>query len=704
MKVPSQTSKLYAAGLFLLALALLVFVQAAFNLNPIFSPSQPNQIVLLFTLSTFIFLVLLIFGFVLLRTVVKVWAERKQQKPGSKFKTTVLVSLVTLTLLPATCMFMFAFALLNRSIVKWFSVPVDEIFSASAELSAEWRRDHEMVERSVLNHIGDEGADPSSLLSRIRRTFELDGLMVLNNDGRILRSDFDSVGTHDDLAKRIRAALGNSEEAFLDIDSYWIGVKRGTGERKDEILAIVFPRPARLNALTAKLAEEKQHYATLVQDQRFWRDTYVLILLLMTVLVLFAAVWIGLFLSKRITVPIEALSEATREISAGNLDYRVHIQADDELGLLVSLFNDMAGQLQGTTRELEARRRYMEIILESIPTGVVSVDAYLRVNKVNRAAQTMFSGENASSLEAIFGADVATIRELLHTLDANSVTREIEFNVHGRPAHTAVTATRLTAGGFVLVIEDLTEVVRAQKASAWREVARRLAHEIKNPLTPIQLSAERIARNIRRLPSTPPRITTVIEECVQGIVEEVSSLKNLVDEFVRFARLPTVSRVPNNMRDLVDRTMALYEGRLDSVKVTVEVSPDLPPILMDSIQMKRVLLNLLDNALDALAGESVQELTLRCELVRDDTMARLIIADTGRGIASEDRERLFTPYFSTRKNGTGLGLAISSRIVADHGGYIGAEPNTPKGTRFVIELPVCQESSLSMTSQASGSR
>ena len=247
-------------------------------------------------------------------------------------------------------------------------------------------------------------------------------------------------------------------------------------------------------------------------------------------------------------------------------------------------------------------------------------------------------------------------------------------------------------------------MVRAQKASAWREVARRLAHEIKNPLTPIQLSAERIARNISRLPAASPRVATVIEECVAAIVEEVSSLKHLVDEFVRFARLPAVSRVPNRMKELVDRTLALYEGRLDKVKVVVDVSEDLPLILMDSLQMKRVLVNLLDNALDALAGEPIQELTIRCELARDETMARLTIADTGRGIASEDRERLFTPYFSTRKIGTGLGLAISSRIVADHGGYIGVEPNSPKGTRFIFELPVCQESSLSMTSPASGSR
>jgi two-component system nitrogen regulation sensor histidine kinase NtrY len=701
MKAPAQTGKLYAAGLFLLILALLAFAQAAFNLDPLITPSGPDQIVLLFTLSTFVFLVLMIFGFILLRDLVKVWADRKKQKPGSKFKTTILVSLVTLTLIPATCLFLFAFSLINRSIVKWFSIPVVQIFNASGEMSAEWRRDHEALERSILNHLGDE---PLQDLDKVRQTFQLKGVVIFDANGKILRESSDPDVSQERLAQQIRSALGDKNEAFLDIDSYWIGARRQRQASQDEILAIVFPRPASLVGLTGKLAEEKEHYETLVRNRNVLRDTYVIILLLMTVLVLFAAVWIGLFLSKRITVPIEALSEATREISAGNLDHRVDVKAADELGLLVQLFNDMAGQLQGTTRELEARRRYMEIILENIPTGVVSVDADLRVNKINRAARAMFSSENASSLDDIFHDDAAEIRELLESANPNSATREVAFNMHGRPAQTAVMATRLTAGGFVLVIEDLTEVVRAQKASAWREVARRLAHEIKNPLTPIQLSAERIARNISRLPATPPRVTSVIEECVQAIMAEVSSLKNLVDEFVRFARLPTVSRVPNNMKELVDRTMALYDGRMDSVKVMIDVPPDLPLILMDPLQMKRVFVNLLDNALEALTGEPDQELTLACELVRDGTMARLTISDTGRGIAADDRERLFTPYFSTRKDGTGLGLAISSRIVADHGGYIGVEPNSPKGTRFVIELPVCQESSLSMTSPASGSR
>jgi nitrogen fixation/metabolism regulation signal transduction histidine kinase len=702
MKVPPHSTRLYAAGLFLLALALLVFVQAAFNLDKVFSPTEPNEILLLYTLSTFVFLVLLIFGFVLLRSLVKVWAERKQQKPGSKFKTSLLLTLISLTLIQATCLFLFAFGLVNRSLEKWFSVPVDQIFSAATDMSAQWRQDYESLARNILSHVAkDAQPDPD----QVRHDFQLKAFLILDDAGNILRSSVEPGVETTGLIKGIRSAVEDQHEAFIDANRYWIAVRTTKEDERREILAAVFPRPKQITESTARIGTNLQDYHSLAQGRRAIRDTYVIILLLTTVLVLFSAVWVGLFWSKRITVPIEALSEATREISAGNLDHRVHVQAQDELGLLVAHFNDMAEQLQSTTRELEARRKYTEIILESIPTGVISVDQDLRVNKVNRAARTMFSTDNAPTLDQIFGQDADSIRELLRAARrAASVTQEIEFNSHGRPAHSAVTATRLTGGGFVLVIEDLTEVARAQKASAWREVARRLAHEIKNPLTPIQLSAERISRNITRLPAAPQRVTTIIDECVHAIVEEVSSLKNLVDEFVRFARLPAVSRVPNSMRDLVEKTMALYEGRVDNIKVAVDIPAHLPPVLMDSLQMKRVLVNLLDNALEALAGEPAQELSLRCELTRDETMVRLTITDSGRGIASDNRERLFTPYFSTRKNGTGLGLAISSRIVADHGGYIGVEANSPRGTRFVLELPVCQESSLSMTSPVSGSR
>ena len=258
--------------------------------------------------------------------------------------------------------------------------------------------------------------------------------------------------------------------------------------------------------------------------------------------------------------------------------------------------------------------------------------------------------------------------------------------------HSAVIVRRLSAGGFVLVVEDLTDVVKAQKATAWREVARRLAHEIKNPLTPIQLSAERISRNMERLSHIDDRTTGVVRECVDSIIGEVDSLKELVDEFGRVARLPSASMRPASLEGLVERTLALYEDRFDGTKVSARFPEGMPKVLMDPRQIKRVLTNLIDNALEAMAGMEDKELTIGCDLVRDRAMVRLTVSDTGHGVSPEDRNRLFTPYFSTRKNGTGLGLSISSRILAEHGGYIGAETNGGGGTRFVIEVPACPES------------
>jgi two-component system, NtrC family, nitrogen regulation sensor histidine kinase NtrY len=699
----TRTSKLYVAGGLLLILAFIVFAQQAFNLSPFIDPENPDEILLLYTLSTLIFLVLLVLGFILLRILVKTWMERRQGKPGSRFKTSLLGMLGVLTLIPAVSVFAYAYGLVNRSIDKWFSVPVDRIFSKSGDiksLNEQWYRDNT---KAILSYLA---ANPPSDYAAARRTLKLKALMLIDQNGRVQIEAAEPGLSVEQAGRNALKFLATDKDAVgVDADGDWVGARRIETPDGPRILAGVFPVNDSVAALYAEIAQEREAYRQLKEKQVSYKNRYAALLLIMTLLVLFSAVWVALFLSKRITEPIEALTAATREISAGNLDYRVDVQAVDELATLVTLFNDMASRLKYTTEELETRRRYIEIVLESVPTGVIAIDADFHLHTLNRAARTMFSVGNATSLEQIFkGEDLRNIRNLLEDARDNAITREFSFSTPGRPAASAVTASPLTTGGFVLVVEDLTEVIRAQKASAWREVARRLAHEIKNPLTPIQLSAERISRTIGRFPAATPRITAVMQECVNAITTEVSGLKNLVDEFVRFARLPTVSRVPHNMRDLVDKTLTFYEGRMDGVQVVVDVPPDLPPILMDPLQMKRVLINVIDNALEALTGGIERYLHIGCELTRDGTMARLTLEDNGCGIAPEDRERLFTPYFSTRKEGTGLGLSIASRIISDHGGYIGAEPNTPRGTRFVIELPVCQESLLSTTNQASGSR
>ena len=698
-----QNTRLYIAIGFLLLLSVVVFAQQAFDLKFIpHSSLTPNQILLLYALSTLIFVVLLVFGFILLRSLVKVWVERKQGKPGSRFKVSLLAMLGVLTLVPAVSVFAFAYGLTNRSIDKWLSAPVDEIFKTNEKIEGVVAKQQQENAQSILNYLA---ANVPSDFAQTRRTFQLKALILIHEDGTVEASSLEPGIDSNTLTREVFASLSKNSEGFSSLKGDWLATRSLEAAGTRRILAAVFPARMDLAEFSNEIDKQKDAYDTLKSSKNVFRNIYGTVLLLMTVLVLFAAVWLGLFLSKKVTEPIEALTAATREISAGNLAHRVNIEAGDEIGMLVSMFNDMSSRLQETTAELETRRRYMEIVLESIPTGVIALDPDLQIHTLNRSARTMFSVTTPAHLEDVFkGEDLKEIQALLADSTEPGITREVSFRTPGRPANSAVTASRLSAGGFVLVVEDLTEVVRAQRASAWRDVARRLAHEIRNPLTPIQLSAERISRNIARLPGASPRVATVIQECVAAISDEVSSLKHLVDEFVRFARLPTVSRVPHPMKDLIDRTLALYEGRMEGVVLSVEIPDDLPLILMDSMQMRRVLINLIDNALEALSSQANRALRIRCELTRDATMARLTVEDTGAGILDEDRERLFTPYFSTRKDGTGLGLSIASRIVADHGGYIGVEPNYPRGTRFVIELPVCQESSLSTTNPVSGSR
>ncbi len=546
-----KNSKLYITGGILVLLAGLVFAQQAFNLSFI-SYSRPGQKVLLYSLSTFIFVVLLVFGFIFLRTLAKTWVERKQGKPGSRFKTSLLAMLLVLTLLPTISVFAYAYGLVNRSIDRWFGDSVAQVFTTTAKMdraNEQWQEDNA---QSIFENLA---ANPPSDLEQARRLLHLKALVLLDPGGGIEGISADPGIPGAAFAQGALESLGQTQGVLLKRDGDWVGVRRVSTPQGEKILAGIVPARADIAALSSEFTLERADYDRLKSEKITFGYTYVAILALMTILVLFASVWVGLFLSKKVTEPIEALAAATRQISAGNLSYRVNIEAADELGMLVSSFNDMASRLQGTTQELETRRHYMEIVLESVPTGVISVDPDFRIHTVNRAARTMFPVRNATRLEDVFkDDDLREILALLGDAGETGITRDISFRAPGRPAHSAVTVTRLAAGGFVLVVEDLTEFVRAQRATAWRDVARRLAHEIKNPLTPIQLSAERIARNIRRLPAAPPRVVTVMQECVDAIIGEVSRLKHLVDEFVRFARLPTVSRVPESMRELVDHT------------------------------------------------------------------------------------------------------------------------------------------------------
>jgi PAS domain S-box-containing protein len=418
-----------------------------------------------------------------------------------------------------------------------------------------------------------------------------------------------------------------------------------------------------------------------------------------------------------VTVPIQALAEATREISRGNFDHQIDVQAQDELGTLVRSFNRMTEQLgegrkqineftqslELAIEERERRRKLMEAILENIPTGVVSLNSSGEVTRVNSAVVEILGAHarEAHSLQELLGEEGA--RAMLHlmrrSLRMGAASREIEIATTGKLVRAAVTVSSLgprrSNPGFVIVIDDLTDLLRAQKASAWQEVAQRIAHEIKNPLTPIQLSAQRLLRHIERSAGTRPESSRsefekLVAECAGLIEREVYTLESLVDEFSQFARFPAARLAPADVNPIVAGAVDLFRGRLEGITLRTELAVSLPLIKADSELLRRVVANLIDNAAEAMEGASMRQLRVSTRAEGDGDAVAIEISDSGHGISPEDKERLFLPHFSTKERGTGLGLAIASRIVAEHNGTIRVEDNIPTGTRFVIRFPAIE--------------
>jgi two-component system nitrogen regulation sensor histidine kinase NtrY len=434
---------------------------------------------------------------------------------------------------------------------------------------------------------------------------------------------------------------------------------------------------------------------------------YLSLFLMVTLLILVGATWMGLYLAKRITRPVQLLAAAAREIGAGRLDQRIEPESNDEFGALTEAFNAMAGELVSSRRkveqstielerkhlEVEKRRRYIETILERITTGVVSVDVSGAVTTINSAAARLLSLDRSvvgQPARLVFDRpDLRPLGDLVAGAGrpkGQLPAQEVAIAREGQELHLAAVATALVgdgvAEGVVLVFDDVTPLIRAQKVAAWREVARRLAHEIKNPLTPIQLSAERMRRHFSDASATA---RALVDECTNTIVGEVESLKGLVDEFSQFARMPSPRTVPLDLHQLVVDTLALYDGLFTDVRFERRFASDVPLVRLDGEQIRRVVINLVDNAIEAMERSGC----ILIETCRDvpNNVVRLVVADDGPGIPRGEREKLFLPYYSTKRRGSGLGLAIVRRIIAEHGGSIEVGDNAPRGTRFTIELP-----------------
>jgi two-component system nitrogen regulation sensor histidine kinase NtrY len=704
--------------------------QSSFDQPAFLNPDNNQQLLVFAALSALIFLLFVALTFVLFRNLLKLFAERRLGVLGSKFRTRLVVAGLLLSFLPVIVMFWFAYGLMNRTIVLWFSRPVQEVREdtrAMASLLATYAQQNAVAEAASIAGSPDvQHAFATCNFGLLQNEFmrheaTLQGGFTIALLGGSEKASFREPAPWSTL--RSKAApeqlSGPSPSPFMWGDTEYILGTSAVGD--DGLILVAMPLPAKFSDAVKQLESSQNRYFDLYRQRRLLRRTYMSLLLLLTVLVLFSTTWLALFLSKLVTRPVAALAEATQEISRGRLDYRVEVNAADEIGDLVRSFNRMAEELESSRHQIDAssrelsvanttleqRRRHIETILESIPTGVLSLDANRRITHANQALLRMFdpgapAGQGSSQmigaeLRDVFPEDVENdLIVLLRRADRMGITTsQLEITVPRTKLNAALTVATLQHEderlGYVLIFEDLSDLLKAQKQAAWREVARRIAHEIKNPLTPIALSADRIRRHLER--GTPPDAASseIIRQCAETIAASVETVRTLVDEFSTLARFPASRPQPANINRIVESALDMFEGRLDGIRLEKRLAPDLPDVMADGDAIRRAIANLVDNAAEAMEGTMVREIRVSTNLVTSRDAIEIVVADTGNGVTQELKEKLFLPYFSTKKRGTGLGLSIVSRIVEDHRGSIRVEENSPVGAKFIVELPLASE-------------
>ncbi|MBI4891762.1 MAG: HAMP domain-containing protein [Acidobacteria bacterium] len=656
----------------------LVIWQGSFTVGE-YGPATPEQTYVYWGLSTLIFLLTVLVGFMLFRDAVKLYFARRAGVEGSRIRTKILVGALTLTLMPTVFLVLWSVEVLNRNLDKWFSRPAESIKLNLSEIGRSMETQTADRARTVARWVADSGElrdflatgkTPAQFFTSVCEQEHVEEVHVVRPDG----------GQISICQGKPAEGAGRELTATVPIAS---------GGR----VQVRARMPLDLAAREREINEQIRDYDRLASNRRERRLFYLQLLFLITLFVLFIATWVALFMARQITAPVTALLEAARAVRSGDLSFRVRVSATDELASLVRAFNEMTQDLEANRNELERRRRFIEAVLESIPTGVISLSYDGTVLLVNGALQHIVPDRailpGVKLTELMPGERTEEFARLLkRARRTGSADRQFELHTAEGVRHLSLTVAALEASvtsGYVLVIEDTSELLRAQKAAAWHEVARRIAHELKNPLTPIGLSAERIMRQMDRTQASP-EVRRIVSECCATIGREVESVKMLVDEFAQFARFPSALPVPADLNAVVEEGLAVFAGRLEEITILRRLSADLPAVALDREQFKRVVVNLVDNAAEAMAHSPLKELYVETHAGTRETV-ELVIADTGCGISGEDKEKLFLPYFSTKKRGTGLGLAIVSHIVAEHQAHIRVESNHPAGARFIIELP-----------------
>ncbi len=667
----------------LLASAALVFWQGSLNNGSRFRPEDPQQTFLFFGLSILIFLLMLGLGFMLIRLMIKLWIARQMGGAGSRIRTHLVLGALALTIMPVFFMVLFNYYVLNNTLKSWFTAPNEHIVKDFIKIGSALEKQTEAraLANAQLIAAAPEAAD-------------------LLSGGHIAPGWLqDFCNLHDLAVARILppnsmaplASVGKLPSApVINTVSAMAPVRRNGAQIGSVYVAAAVPVLAGEQEILGHINQDR----VLRDQQTHLRANLLQVLVLIAVFILFISTWLAQYLARQISTPIAALLQASDEVARGNLSHRVTTPGIDELAELVARFNKMTADLEANRGELESRRRFTEAILESIPSGVISVDAAGVIQRVNRALTQMLpeaKGQGITRVDDLFGReDAAEIRYLMNRARRTGLSsRQFEVHTPSKTLHLAITVAAIEGGrsaGFVVVVEDTSDLLRAQKVAAWSEVARRVAHEIRNPLTPIALSAERIVRQADRT-ALAPQMDRVLRECAETILGETASVKRLVDEFSQFSRLPAAQLVLCDLNEIVASGVGVFDGRLEDIELTVALAPDLLPVIADPEQLKRVVVNLIDNAAEAMQESPIKSLLVQTRPGVADS-AEIVFADSGCGVTADDKEKLFVPYFSTKGRGTGLGLAIVSHILTEHGASIRVEDNKPSGARFTIEMPV----------------
>ena len=705
-------------GWVILVTALMVLVFAYFEVNlpdaSIENPLGSNIVFFLLININIILLILLVF--LVVRNLVKLVFERKRGILGSRLRVRLVLAFVGLSLVPTLIMFLIAGGFVTRSFERWFDVQVESALQGSLEIGQTYYQNSAnnalFYAKQLSRLVTEEGLfDPRRLpelkefVQRKQREYNLGTVELFTPDRKLLVVAFNNEvptgvtikADSEFLNGALRGLEVTRTQEFGEGDVIrGAAPVYGDGKRIRGAVVVDYYVPKSIAKRAAQISRSYEEYKHSMFLKTPIKNSYILTLLLITLVIIFAATWFGLYLAKGITVPIQQLAEGTHAVAQRNWDYHIAASGDDEIGTLVESFNGMTRDLKEMTSEIERRGRYMETLLVNVHAAVIAVDAAGKITAWNKAAEKMFGKTGGEALgrpqsEIFIAEHLQPMREIMESVrERESVDKEFRIFLPDRVLTVVANAATLhdddgRSLGVMVFVEDITEIQKVQRMEAWREVARRIAHEIKNPLTPIQLSAERLRKRYAKLLEGDG---AVLDKCTTTIIRQVEELKNLVNEFAQFARLPTAELAVNDLNEVVREALFLYqEGHRD---IHFDFRPGIIPALeLDRNQMKRALINLLDNAVAAMEGKGRVEIATSYD--RALTQVCLEVADDGHGLPAEVRARIFEPYFSTKQDGTGLGLSIVSAIVEDHHGYIRVRPNEPKGTKFIIELPVRQQ-------------